>query len=94
MPRSVRGFISALFRGNPMPASEALLHHVRGTGTGWEIDDLMTWSPTPEQEEKVIGPLLDIHERYRSADYPIGIANPASIAEIEALAERLRDEGL
>lgn len=77
-----------------MPASEALLHYVDGTGTGWEIDDLMTWSPTPEQEEKAIGPLLDIHEQYRSDEYPIGISNPASFAEIRALAERLRAEGL
>ena len=77
-----------------MPASEALIHHVEGTGTGFEVDDLMTWSPTPEQEEKAIRPLLDIHERYRSDEYAIGTSNPASFAEIRALAERLRSEGL
>lgn len=77
-----------------MPASEALIHHVEGTGTGFEVDDLMTWSPTPEQEEKAIAPLLDIHERYRSDSYPIGTSNPASFAEIRALAERLKAEGL
>ena len=77
-----------------MAASEALMHHVDGTGTGFEVDDLMSWSPTPEQEEKAIRPLLDIHERYSSDEYPIGISNPASFAEIRILAERLRTEGL
>jgi hypothetical protein len=92
---SLKGFIAGLLgRGNPTPASEARLRHVDGTGTGWEIDDLMSWSPTLEQEEKAIGPLLDIHERYRSHEHPIGTSNPASFAEIRALAERLRSEGL
>ena len=92
---SVRGFIAGMFgRSNPMLASEALVHHVEGTGTGCEVDDLMTWSPTPEQDEKVIRPLLDIHARYRSEEYPIGISNPASFAEVKALANRLRADGL
>ena len=76
---SIKGFIAGLLgRGNPMPASEALFHHIEGTGTGYEIDDLMSWSPTLEQKAKAIAPLLDIHERYRSAEYPIGIGNSAS----------------
>ena len=79
---------------NPMPAPEALMHHVEGTGTGYEADDLMTWSPTLEQEEKAIAPLLDIHERYSSDEYPIDISNPATFAEIRALADRLRWQGL
>jgi hypothetical protein len=54
----------------------------------------MSWSPTPEQEGKAIRPLLDIDERYRSHEYPIGISNPASFCEIRALAERLRAAGL
>ena len=92
---SIKGFIVGLLgRDNPMPASEALFHHLERTGTGYEIDDFMSWSPTPEQEEKAITPLLDIHERYRSAEYPIGISNPASFEEIRALAERLRAQGL
>ena len=91
----MRGLIAALIgRGNPMLASDALLHHIDGTGSGYEVDDLMSWSPTPEQQEKAIEPLLDIHERYRSAEYPIGISNPASFEEIRELAERLRAHGL
>ena len=77
-----------------MPASEALIRHVEGTGTGWEVDDLVTWSPTREQEEKAIAPLLETHERYRSDEYPIGTTNPASFPEIRPLADRLRAEGL
>jgi hypothetical protein len=92
---SVTDLIAGLLgRGNRMLASEALMRHVEGTGTGFEVDDLMTWSPTPEQEEKAIRPLLDIHERYRSREYSIGISNPASFAEIKALAKRLRSEDL
>jgi len=92
---SLKGFIAGLFGGgNPMPASEALIHHIEGTGTGFEVDDLMSWSPTREQEEKALKPLPDIHERYRSVEYPIGISNPASFEEIRALAEQLRSQGL
>jgi hypothetical protein len=77
-----------------MLASEALIHHIDGTGTGFEVDDLISWSPTPKQEEEAIKPLLDISERYRSDAYPIGVSNPASFNEIRALAERLRSQGL
>lgn len=91
----MKDFIAGLFgRANPMQASDALMQLVEGTGTGFEVDDLMSWSPTPEQEEKAIRPLLDIHERYRSEEYPIGTSNPSSFDEIRALAERLRVEGL
>lgn len=92
---SVKGFIAGLLgRGNLVPASEAIMHHVEGTGTGFEVDDLMSWSPTPEQQEKAVAPLLDIHERYRSDEYPVGTTNPASFAELRDLAERLAAEGL
>jgi hypothetical protein len=92
---ALKGFIAGLFgRGNPMPASTALFHHVDGTGNGWELDDLLHWSPTTEQEKKAIGPLLDISKRYTNNEYPIGISNPASFAELRALAERLQAEGL
>lgn len=89
----LKDFIARLLR-NPIPASDALMRHVEGRGTGYEIDDLMHWSPTPEQEEKAIAPLLEISERYGTNEYPVGISNPASFAEIRALAERLRAEGL
>lgn len=92
---SVTGFIAGLLgRGNRMRVSETLLHHIDGTGTGFEVDDLMSWSPTAEQEETAIAPLLNIHHRHRSDEYPIGTQNPASLAEIRALAEHLRAKGL
>ena len=90
---SLRTFIGRLL-ANPMPASEALLRHVEGRGTGNEIDDLMSWSPSQEQEEKAIAPLLEISERYATNEYPIGISNPASFDDIRALAEGLREQGL
>jgi hypothetical protein len=68
--------------------------HVERRGTGFEIDDLMSWSPSAEQEEKAIAPLMEISERYASNEYPIGISNPASFDEIRALAEGLRAQGL
>ena len=92
---SIKGFLAGLLgKDDPMPASEALFRHVEGTGTGYEIDDLMTWSPTPEQQAQAVTALFDIHERYCSAEYPIGISNPAAFEEIRALAERLRAQGL
>jgi hypothetical protein len=90
---SVKSFIARLL-ANPMPASEALIRHVEGGGTGFEIDDLMSWSPTAEQEEKAIAPLLELSQRYASNEYPVGISNPASFAEVRALAESLRAQGL
>ena len=90
---SLKDFIARLL-ANRMPASEALMRHVEGRGSGYEIDDLMSWSPSEEQEEKAIGPLLEISERYASSDFPIGISNPASFGEIQALAEGLRAQGL
>lgn len=92
---SLKDFIVGLSgQANPISASEALLHHVEGTGTGFEVDDLISRSPTSEQVEEAIAPLLDINERYRSDEYAIGVSNPASFAEIRALAERLRSQGL
>ena len=90
---SLKSFIARLL-ANPMPASEALLRHIEGRGTGYEIDDLMSWSPSDEQQEKAIGPLLEISERYTTGEYPIGISNPASFADIRELAEDLRAQGL
>jgi hypothetical protein len=90
---SLKTFIARLL-ANPMPASEALLRHVDGRGTGYEIDDLMSWSPSEEQEQKAIAPLLEISERYATNEYPIGISNPASFGELRALAEGLRAQGL
>jgi len=90
---SLKTFI-ARFLANSMPASEALLCHIEGRGTGCELDDLLHWSPSEEQEEKAIAPLLEISERYASNDYPIGISNPASFGELRALAESLRAQGL
>jgi len=76
-----------------MSISEALTHHIEGTGTGWEIDDLMSWTPNREEDKRAIDALLDIHERYRCEEYPIGVTNPASIPEMRELADRLRAEG-
>ena len=90
---SLKTFIARLL-ANPMLASEAILCHVEGRGTGYELDDPLHWSPTEEQEEKAIAPLLKISERYACSDYPIGISNPASFSELRALAESLRAQGL
>lgn len=83
-----------LFKRNPMSASDALRRHVDGTGSGWEIDDLISWSPTLDQENEAIKPLLEIHHRYRNAQYPIGINNPDSFEDIIRLAILLESKGL
>ncbi|MBA4307777.1 MAG: hypothetical protein C0429_13680 [Sphingopyxis sp.] len=90
---SLKTFIARLLT-NSMPASEALLLHVEGRGTGYEIDDLMSWSPSEEQKEKAIAPLMEISERYATNEYLIGISNPDSFGELRSLAEGLRKQGL
>ena len=80
-------------RVTPATPSTALFHHVDGSGSGYELDDLMSLSPTA-QHGKVIRPLLAIHDRYRCAEYPSGTNNPASFHDIRALAEKLEGNGL
>jgi hypothetical protein len=77
-----------------MLASEAILHSVNGTGSGFEIDDLMSWSPTDEQEARAIEPLTRIAERYRTPESPVGISNPAAEADLRSLAAALASQGL
>jgi hypothetical protein len=100
---SLKGFIAGLFVGknptkapeaNPMKASEAMLHHIEGTGTGYELDDLVHWSPSEEAEREAIEPLLQINRDYSTPEHPLGIANPDAKEAIRALAERLRQQGL
>jgi len=79
---------------NPMLASQAILRHLDGTGTGFEIDDLMSWSPTEAQQAKAIEPLMQIAMRYRTDAYPVGISNPAADADLRSLAAALAREGL
>jgi hypothetical protein len=71
--------------------SDLLFIHVEGTGTGYEMDDLISGGSTPQE---IVDEVIEINERFRSAEHPIGVENPDAFAEIRALAVRVRERGL
>lgn len=73
--------------------SEQIRSHLQGTGTGFELDDLMTRRIGGIYEE-ISSRLEAIHQRYRTSEYPIGTSNPASFASLEELAVELQQQGL
>jgi hypothetical protein len=66
-----------------MTFKEKIVRHTNGTGTGFEIDDLLSDGSCPQD---TIDKILFIEEKYRNDDYPIGISNPASFQELLELA--------
>ena len=67
-----------------MSLSELIDRHISGTGNGFEIDDIMSNGKYPLE---VIEAIADIETRYRSADYRIGVSNPASFEELRELGK-------
>jgi thiamine biosynthesis lipoprotein ApbE len=78
-------------RGNLPRPSELIRHHLNGTGSGFELDDLISWG-RPEYEEAA-NEIAAIANRYRTEDWSIGIANPDARDDLRALAERLEAQG-
>lgn len=90
---SFKGFIAALF-GRQLKPSDALLRHVNGTGSGYELDDFTHGFYSEEVEREAIEPLLAIDKKYITSEYPLGINNPAAFPAIRDLADKLRAKGL
>jgi hypothetical protein len=78
-----------VFRGRK--PSEFIRRHLDGTGSGYDLDDLVTLGRS--DLEDVAQEVVAISMRHRTLEYPIGISNPASEPELRALAERLEAEG-
>jgi hypothetical protein len=72
--------------------SEILTRYVEGNGGEYELDDLVTNGRA--SEDFVVGPLMDINERFSTSEYRIGLMNPESFEEIKKLADKLRSVGL
>ena len=90
---SFKGFIASLF-GRQLRPSDALLRHVNGTGSGYELDDFTHGFYSEEVEREAIEPLLAINQQYITCEYPLGISNPAAFQAIRDLADELRAKGL
>jgi hypothetical protein len=71
--------------------SEYLRGHL--AGDGYDLDDLVHAHQSDPAYEDVIEEVLTISKRFSTADYPIGIGNPASDDDLRVLAERLESEG-
>jgi hypothetical protein len=90
---SFGGFIAALF-GRQLKPSDALLRHINGSGSGYELDDFTYGFYSEEVEREAIEPLLAINRQYTTAEHPLGINNPAAFQAIRDLAVELRAKGL
>jgi hypothetical protein len=78
-------------RRQPAKPSELIRNHLNGSGSGFDLDDLV--STGLPQYEDVAKEVVEISFRCRTAECPIGIANPASFAELTSLVERLEAQG-
>ena len=76
---------------NKRKPSEYIRRHLDGTGSGFDLDDLVTIG-RPDLEG-VAQEVIAISSRYRTAEYPVGIANPEAEDDLRALADRLEAEG-
>ena len=60
-------------------------------GHGFALDDLVSiGGPELEEAAKAV---LEISRKHATAEYPIGLSNPASEFDILALAQQLEAEG-
>ena len=62
-------------------------------GRGFALDDLVSRHARDPAYQDAIDAVLEISDKYSSAEYPIGIGNPASEGDIQRLAEKLEAEG-
>ena len=69
--------------------SEYIRRHL--AGGAYDLDDLVSLG-RPELK-KAADEVIRISQQFRTVEFPIGIANPASRAALQALAERLEAEG-
>ena len=71
--------------------SEYLRRHL--AGGAHDLDDLVSWHAKDADYVDVIEEVFGISDGLSTSEYPIGIGNPDSSAELEALASRLEAKG-
>jgi hypothetical protein len=62
-------------------------------GRGFALDDLVSRHAGDPKYEDVIQEVLALSDKYKTAEFPIGISNPAVESELETLASKLEAEG-
>ena len=65
------------------------MRHVDGTGSGFELDDILSQGCDDELRASI----LSIHNEYKNGEYPIGTSNPSSFDRLRALSNKLAKVG-
>lgn len=78
-----RFLLQLLGKGTRVTLEEAIERHISSTGTGFELDDVMSNGRFPKQ---VTDRLFEISSRYRTPEHPTGVTNPASFNDLRLLA--------
>lgn len=71
-----------------MHLRELIERHIASSGTGYEIDDIIS---SGNFSAEIITRIVDIEQRYRSKTFKVGISNPASYVELRQLADQYPD---
>jgi hypothetical protein len=78
----------------PEKASALIRRHLEGSGSGYELDDLVhEWVDDPDKDQ-VIECILNINNDYTlSGEPPFGVYKPEAREALLRLAEQLESEG-
>ena len=66
---------------------EAIERHITSSGTGFELDDVVSSGHYPEA---AVSKIVAISSKYRTPEYPVGIVNPDSYDELKKVAEEFK----
>lgn len=79
----LRSLLRYLNISRSISLEDAIERHIQSTGTGFEIDDIVSCGRYPRA---VTDRLYELSQKYQTSEYPIGISNPASFDELKLLA--------
>jgi hypothetical protein len=81
-------YLRQLLKDKVMTLKEAIWQHISGTGTGFELDDVMS---SGRYSKDVLDAIYQIHDKYRTNEYPVGISNPECFNELKKVGERFSE---
>lgn len=67
-----------------MTLKTAIERHINSAGSGFELDDVMSNGCYPRE---LTDRIYEISQKYRTADYPIGVDNPKCFSELKKLVD-------
>lgn len=79
----LRSLLRRLINSTYPSLQEAIDRHIQGTGTGFEIDDIISSGHYPAE---VVDRILNLSHKYRTNEYPVGISNPECFDELSLIA--------